>query len=132
MHTIIYACKMSIEDNGVKKMDKIVNTTKQVTNSNLKPKIKNTEEELVTALIENIIKKKRTTMKTNGTEKLLNTSLDVLLLIDEFKNRFEKLGEKAKEIAQKDGRTIVTYEDAEEALKQIRAENEHVKKFDQI
>ncbi len=52
--------------------------------------------------------------------RLQNTSLDVLLLIDEFKTRFEKIGEIAKEIAKKDGRNIVNYEDAEEALKQIR------------
>ena len=45
--------------------------------------------------------------------------------MDEFKSRFEKLDEKAREITQKDGRTIVTYEDADEALKQIRAENKH-------
>ena len=42
-------------------------------------------------------------------------------LIEKF--RFEKLGEKAREIAQKDGRNIVTYADADEALKRIRAEN---------
>jgi len=34
------------------------------------------------------------------------------LLTDEFKNRFEKLGQIAEEIAEKDGRAIVTYADA--------------------
>ncbi len=113
-------------------MGKSAGRLKQITDSSLKHEMENVEEELVTALIENIIKTKRTTIKTNGTEKLLNTSLDVLLLIDEFKNRFEKLGEKAEEIAQKEGRTIVTYEDAEKALKKIRAENGRTEKFDQI
>lgn len=95
---------------------------KNVAKNNLKHEMKSTESELMTALIESMIKTKRTVVKSDEIEKLQNTSLDVLLLIDEFKNRFEKLGQIAKEIAKKDGRTIVTYEDAEEALKQIRIE----------
>ena len=91
-------------------------------NNDLKHEMKSTESELITALIENMIKTKRTVVKSDEIEKLQNTSLDVLLLIDEFKNRFEKLGQIAKEIAQKDGRSSVTYDDAEEALKQIRIE----------
>ena len=94
---------------------------KNVAKNDLKHEIDSTESELAAALIENIIKTKQTVITSDGTEKLQNTSLDVLLLIDEFKTRFEKLGEKAKEIAEKDGRTIVTYEDAEKALRQIRA-----------
>ena len=46
-----------------------------------------------------------------------------------MKTGLKIFGEKAKEIAQKDGRTIVTYEDAEEALRQIRAENERADKL---
>ena len=91
-------------------------------NSDLKHEMKSTENELATALIENIIKTKRTVTKSDEIEKLQNTSLDVLLLIDEFKTRFEKIGEIAKEIAKKDGRTIVTYGDAEKALNQMRTE----------
>ncbi|OEC86266.1 MULTISPECIES: hypothetical protein [Methanobacterium] len=88
-------------------------------NSDLKHEMKSIKNELAAALIENMIKTKRTVTKSDEIEKLQNTSLDVLLLIDEFKTRFEKIGEIAKEIAAKDGRTIVTYEDAEKALKQI-------------
>jgi histone H3/H4 len=95
---------------------------KNITKNDLKHEMESTESELAEALIENIIKTKQTIVKSNGTEKLQNTSLDVLLLIDEFKTRFEKLGEKAKEIARKDGRIIVTYDDAEKALRQIRTE----------
>lgn len=95
---------------------------KNVTKNNLKHEMKSTENELVAALIENMIKTKRTVAKSDEIEKLQNTSLDVLLLIDEFKNRFEKLGQIANEIAAKEGRTIVTYEDAEKALKQMRTE----------
>jgi type II secretory pathway predicted ATPase ExeA len=91
-------------------------------NNDLKHEMRSIESELMTALIENMIKTKRTVVKSDEIEKLQNTSLDVLLLIDEFKNRFEKLGQIAKEIAQKDGRTIVTYGDAEKALKQMRIE----------
>lgn len=46
-----------------------------------------------------------------------------IILIDEFKTRFEKLGQIVKEIAQKDDRTIFTYDDAEKALKLIRTGN---------
>ena len=67
-----------------------------------------------------MIKTKKTVLKSDKIETPQTTSLDVLLLIDEFKCRFEKLGEKAKEIALKDGRAVITYDDAEEALKQIR------------
>ena len=112
-------------------MGKSVREIKQIKDNNLN-EIKSTESELVNALVENLIKTKKTINKSDKTEKLQNTSLDVLLLIDEFKCRFEKLGEKAREIAQKDGRTIVTYADADEALKFIRAENEHNEKIDQI
>lgn len=91
-------------------------------NSDLKHEMKSIKNELAAALIENMIKTKRTVAKSDEIEKLQNTSLDVLLLIDEFKTRFEKIGEIAKEIAAKDGRTIVTYEDAEKALKQMRTE----------
>ena len=104
-------------------MCKSVGGIKQITDSNLKPEIKAVESELVAELIENVLKTKKTVKKSDKTEKPQNTSLDVLILIDEFKCRFEKLGEKAKEIAQKDGRNIVTYADADEALKRIRAEN---------
>ncbi len=93
---------------------------KNVAKNDLKHEMESTENELAAVLIENIIKTKQTVITSDGTERLQNTSLDVLLLIDEFKNRFEKLGEKAEEIALKDGRTIVTYEDAEKALRQIR------------
>jgi histone H3/H4 len=88
-------------------------------NNDLKHEMKSIKNELAATLIENMIKTKRTVTKSDEIEKLQNTSLDVLLLIDEFKTRFEKIGEIAKEIAAKDGRTIVTYEDAEKALKQI-------------
>jgi len=88
-------------------------------NSDLKHEMESTKSELINTLIENIIKTKITVVKSDEIEKLQNTSLDVLLLIDEFKTRFEKIGEIAKEIAAKEGRTIVTYEDAEKALKQI-------------
>ena len=93
---------------------------KNVAKNNLKHEMRSIE--MITALIENMIKTKRTVVKSDEIEKLQNTSLDVLLLIDEFKNRFEKLGQIAKEIAEKDGRSIVTYDDAEKALKQMRIE----------
>ena len=89
----------------------------------LKHEIKSIDGKLVDALIENLLKTKQTIEKSDKTEKPQNTSVDAFFLIDEFKIRFEKLGEKAKEIAQKDGRTVVTYADAEEALRQIMAEN---------
>lgn len=95
---------------------------KNVTKNNLKHEMKSIENELAAALIENMIKTKRTVAKSDEIEKLQNTSLDVLLLIDEFKTRFEKIGEIAKEIAEKDGRTIVTYDDAEKALHQMQTE----------
>ena len=94
---------------------------KNVTETNLKHQITSNENELVATFVKNMIKTKKTVLKSGKNEKPQSTSLDVLLLIDEFKSRFEKLGEKAREIAQKDGRTVVTYEDADEALKQIRA-----------
>lgn len=102
-------------------MGKSVSWIKQTTDDNLKHQNENKENELVTALVENMIKTKITVLKSDKTEKPQKTSLDVLLLIDEFKSRFEKLGEKAREIAQKDGRTVVTYDDADKALRQIRA-----------
>ncbi len=95
---------------------------KNATNSSLKHKMKGTEHELIIMLVERILEIDKTDNSLNKAEKLQNTSLDVLLLIDEFKTKFEKLGEIAKEIAKKDGRTIVTYDDAEKALRQIRAE----------
>ncbi len=95
---------------------------KNVAKNNLKHEMRSTENELMAILIENMINTKRTVVKSDEIEKLQNTSLDVLLLIDEFKNRFEKLGQIAKEIAEKDGRSIVTYADAEAALKQIKIE----------
>lgn len=95
---------------------------KNVTKNNLKHEMKSTENELAAVLIENMIKTKRTVVKSDEIEKLQNTSLDVLLLIDEFKTRFEKISEIAKEIAEKDGRTIVTYDDAEKALNEMQTE----------
>ncbi|MGB9977869.1 hypothetical protein [Methanobacterium sp.] len=91
-------------------------------NSDLKHEMESTESELINTLIENIIKTKITVVKSDEVEKLQNTSLDVLLLIDESKTKFEKIGKIAKEIAKKDGRTIVTYEDAEKALNQMQTE----------
>ena len=111
-------------------MGKSAGRLKQITSSNSKPEIKNIKSELVTALLENIIKTKQTIKTSDKSKKPQNTSIDILILIDEFKIRFEKLGEKAKEIAQKDGRTIVTYDDAEKALKLIRAEKYPNKKLD--
>ena len=103
-------------------MGKSVSGIKKITSSKLKQQNENNEKELETALIENTIKTKRTVLKSDKSKKPQCTSLDVLLLIDEFKSKFEKLGEKAREIAQKNGRTVVTHEDADEALKQIRTE----------
>jgi len=105
---------------------------KETTSNKLKPEVGNTEDELTIALVKNILKTKITVLKSDKTKNPQHTSLDVLLLIDEFKNRFEKLGEKAREIAQKDGRNFVTYDDAEEALKLIRAKNKCVERLDQI
>ena len=101
-------------------MNKNVMGIKQVRKTSLKHQEENEESELVNKLIENIIKTKKTVLKSDNIETLQTTSLDILFLIDEFKCRFEKLGEKAREIALKDGRAVVTYDDAEEALKQIR------------
>ncbi len=102
-------------------MCKSMKKIKQITNSNLNHQTTSSESELVSTLIDNVIETKKTVSKSDKIETTQSTSLDVLFLIDEFKCRFEKLGEKAKEVALKDGRAIVTYDDAEEALKQIRA-----------
>ncbi|MCZ3371186.1 hypothetical protein [Methanobacterium veterum] len=103
-------------------MCKSMKKIKQITNSNLNHQTTSSESELVSTLIDNVIETKKTVLKSGKTETPQSTSLDILFLIDEFKSRFEKLGEKAREIAQKNGRTVVTYEDADEALKQIRTE----------
>ncbi len=110
-------------------MGKSVSRINQITNNNSKHQIESIESELLITLAENVIKTKKTIRKSDKTEKPQKTSLDVLFLIDEFKSRFEKLGEKAREIAQKDGRNVVTYADADEALKQIRAEKANSIKY---
>jgi hypothetical protein len=110
-------------------MNKNVMGITQVKKTSLRHQEENEESELINKLVENIIKTKKTVLKSDNIETLQNTSIDILFLIDEFKCRFEKLGEKAREIALKDGRAVVTYDDAEEALKQIRTEKSQLNKL---
>lgn len=74
-------------------------------------------------LAERAIKTKEMLKKQNTPENLRISRIDVLLLIAGLKEEFEKINQKSEEIAQKHGRTAVTYSDAEEAMRLVRAEN---------
>lgn len=96
---------------------------KKITNNQLEHKSKVKEYILAVRLAESAIKAKEMLKKHNTSKNPQISRIDVLLLIAGLKEEFEKINQKSEEIAQSYGRTAVTYADAEEAIRLIRAEN---------
>lgn len=72
-------------------------------------------------LVERQIKTGEKIIKPDGTEKPIKVPrIDVLVLTDDLKDEFERINKMAGEIARKNGRSIVSYEDAEEAIKLVK------------
>lgn len=96
---------------------------KKVTTNQLEHKSKVKEYIFAVRLAESAIKTKEMLKKQSASKNPQISRIDVLLLIAGLKEEFEKINQKSEEIAQSYGRTAVTYADAEEAIRLIRAEN---------
>lgn len=95
----------------------------KVAKDRLKEKTQNREYESAIMLVERVVETDEMIKKPDGTEEPQKVSrIDVVVLLDEFKDDSERINELAREVAKMNGRNIVAYEDAEEAIKLVKVQ----------
>ena len=102
-------------------MEMVCKMSESTTKNHLKNETEGYEYAIV--LVERAVETKEKIKKQKEEERSRKVSrIDVIVLIEELKNDFKRINELSRDIAKKNGRTIVTYEDAEEAIRAIKAE----------